>query len=95
MTTAAHEGPQSPPPMGTLPELRAALAGLATLGVPTELERFEAELAKTSLDRVPELADRYRAYVQRNTSAEAVAALTMSNAQSAEVLRRRLAKARR
>ncbi|MFI6684294.1 hypothetical protein [Streptomyces sp. NPDC050485] len=45
--------------MNTLPELRVALAGLSSLGIPTEWKSFEAELVGTPLDRVKELAGRY------------------------------------
>ncbi|MFD9637724.1 hypothetical protein [Streptomyces violascens] len=92
---SVHSGELYQPPMNTLPELRAALAGLSSLGIPTELESFEAELADTPLDQVKELADRYRAYVLRNTTPGAVAALTMSSAESAAVLRRKIAEAGR
>jgi hypothetical protein len=81
--------------MNTLLELRAALAGLSSLGIPTELESFEAELVGAPLDRVKELADRYRSYVLRNMTPAAVAALTMSSAESAAVLRRKVAEAGR
>jgi hypothetical protein len=80
--------------MTTLGELRAALAGLTALGVPSELARFEEELAVTPLPEVEALADRYRDYVQRNSTPEAVHALTMTYAESADVLRRRLAGSR-
>ncbi|WP_143196861.1 hypothetical protein [Streptomyces sp. CB00455] len=65
------------------------------MGIPTELDHFEAELAETPLDRVPELAERYRSYVLRNSSPDAVAALTMSSADTAAILRRKLAEAQK
>ncbi|MFC8453558.1 hypothetical protein [Kitasatospora sp. NPDC057223] len=95
MSTAAHQPEPYTPAMGTLPELRAALAGLASLGLPDELAAFEDELARTPLDQVPALADRYRDYLRRNTSPEAVSALTITPAASAAELRRKIAEAGR
>ena len=96
MTSAVqYPGPAYVPPMTTLRELRAALAGLAKLGVPSELETFEADLEQTPLDQVPALAARYRDYVLRNSGTEAVDALTMSTEQSAAELRRKIAEGRR
>ncbi|WP_436776607.1 hypothetical protein [Yinghuangia sp. YIM S09857] len=89
--SAQPEHVQHAPPMGTLAELRAALVGLSSLGLPTYLDKFEQELASTSLDQVPALAERYRSYVLRNTTSEAIAALTMSARDVDDVLRRKIA----
>ncbi|GAB2717761.1 hypothetical protein [Kitasatospora kifunensis] len=80
----------SAPPMGTPREIRAALAGLATLNIPTELDTFEEEFADTPANEVEELFERYRGYVRRNTSPEAVRALTMSTAESEAIIRRKM-----
>jgi hypothetical protein len=96
MTSAVqYPGPAYVPPMTTLRELRAALASLTKLGVPSELERFETDLEQTPLDQVPALAAHYRDYVLRNSSPEAVDALTMSTEQSAAELRRKIGEKRR
>ncbi|MCC9309971.1 hypothetical protein LN042_23335 [Kitasatospora sp. RB6PN24] len=93
MSTAAQHSAPHDPPMETVPQLRAALGGLASLGIETELDTFEAALGETPLNEFEELGDRYRAYVHRNTSPEAVAGLTMSAAESAAQLRRKMAEA--
>ncbi|MGV9268091.1 hypothetical protein ACWDRR_25900 [Kitasatospora sp. NPDC003701] len=80
--------------MSTLSELRAALSGLAALQVPIELGTYEAELATTPLDQVPALAERYRKYVRRNTTEQAVAALRMPVSDSFAELREKQAAAR-
>ncbi|MEV7123739.1 hypothetical protein [Kitasatospora griseola] len=94
MSTAAHHAAPTEPPMGTLRELRAALAGLAALGLPTRLDAFEAELQNTQLDQVPALAERYRQYVRRNTTGQAIAALRMPVSASTTELREKMAAAR-
>lgn len=94
MSTAPQHSTPPPPPMTTLAELRAALRGLTALGVPSELARFEEELAETKLHEVEALADRYRDYVLRNSSSVAVHALTMTTAESGAVLARKLRESR-
>lgn len=97
MTTQPVHSESEPyaPPMRTLRELRAALAGLATLNIPTELKAFETQLADTPLPEVEQLCERYRAYVRRNTSPEAIRALTMSAAESETIIRRKMLEASR
>ncbi|MER5352608.1 hypothetical protein ABT093_20025 [Kitasatospora sp. NPDC002551] len=94
MSTAAQHTAPTPPPMDTLPQLRAALAGLSSLGIDTRLDRLEEDLATTRLDQVPALAERYRQYVRRNTTEQAVAALRMPVSASFAELREKKAAAR-
>ncbi|MFH8387960.1 hypothetical protein ACH4E7_45030 [Kitasatospora sp. NPDC018058] len=90
--TAPGQGPAGgkavPPEVQS--KLRSALADLASLGVPTTLDEFEAALAAAAPDQVDALADRYRAYVQHATAPEAVAALTMPVEASAAQLRQKI-----
>ncbi|MFE3501957.1 hypothetical protein ACFXPX_04935 [Kitasatospora sp. NPDC059146] len=95
MSTAAQYADPTPPPMTNVREVRAALAGLAALGVPTELDRFEQELDDVPLHEFEDFIQRYKTYVEENTTPEAVAALTMPVATSAAQLRRKLAEAGR
>ncbi|MFG2845970.1 hypothetical protein ACGF12_22790 [Kitasatospora sp. NPDC048296] len=94
MSTAAQYAEPTPPPMDTLPQLKAALAGLAQLGIDTRLDRLEADLANTRLDQFPALAERYRAYVRRSTTPQAVAALRLPVSASTAELREKMAAAR-
>ncbi|MFE5587327.1 hypothetical protein [Kitasatospora sp. NPDC056531] len=95
MSTAAQHPAPFELPMETVPQLRAALAGLASLGIETKLEEFEADLAKTPLHEYEALGDKYRTYVRNNTSPEAIEGLTMSAAESASQLRRKMEEAGR
>ncbi|WP_405559505.1 hypothetical protein [Streptomyces sp. NBC_01180] len=85
----------SRPAMGTLAELRTALA---TWGFPGDLAEFERELDATDLDdlsRVREVVQAYRHRVLLRFDIEGAAALTRSTADVTAELRRKMASAER
>ncbi|MFB7747426.1 hypothetical protein ACFXPM_34170 [Streptomyces sp. NPDC059095] len=86
----AHR-PTAAPRMGTLSELRSALA---TWGFPGDAEQFEAELGAIELDdltRVREIVQAYRHRVVLRFDIEGSAALARSTADVTAELRRKMA----